>query len=285
MIELIPEQEINKIIAKQIQQFGQIHFLIDPQINDNFFWEHNVEFDSIVPIRDRQDTVSSDHECLQLCTIKKGSADINPLVAELKNNQTSLIALIASPYTIKDIQQHISNAMFMSYQANYFILRFYDPQVLRHLVNIFDKQQISKMLGCVQYWYYWQDNYVQLHHKPELILWDINYKITTIQWQQIKIAQHYNAYEHQTVKKQKKPLTNNQKSTLWQLLDWIYTVTFNKPDQQKMDYIVNYSMVKSEHVFQQIDHDLFINLIRNQTVSQLEQYFNSLDKEHEDASN
>ncbi|MCX8727905.1 hypothetical protein [Gilliamella sp. B2838] len=52
-----------------------------------------------------------------------------------------------------------------------------------------------------------------------------------------------------------------------------------------MDYIVNYSMVKSEHVFQQIDHDLFIDLIRNQTVSQLEQYFNSLDKEHEDASN
>ncbi|WP_294843318.1 DUF4123 domain-containing protein [uncultured Gilliamella sp.] len=279
MIEIIPEQDINKTIAEQIQRFGQMHILIDPQINDNFFWEYNIEFDSVVPIRDRQDTVSNDYECLQLCTIKKGSAAINQLVEELKNNQTSLIALIFSPFAINDIQKHISNAMFMSYRANYFMFRFYDPQVLKHLVNIFDEKQINNMLGSIQYWYYWQDDYVQLHHKPELILWDIEYKITTKQWQKINIAQSYNAYEHHTVKKQKKPLTINQQNTLNQLLDWIYTATFNKPDQQKMDYLVNYAMVESEHFFQQIDSDLLVELMANQKFNQLEKYLNNSKKE------
>lgn len=72
MIKIIPDQEINKTIAEQIQRFRKIHVLIDPQINDNFFYENDIEFDSIVPIRDRQDTVSYNHECLQLCTLKKG---------------------------------------------------------------------------------------------------------------------------------------------------------------------------------------------------------------------
>ncbi|MFQ0973071.1 DUF4123 domain-containing protein [Gilliamella sp. CG35] len=285
MIKIIPDQEINKTIAEQIQRFRKIHVLIDPQINDNFFYENDIEFDSIVPIRDRQDTVSYNHECLQLCTLKKGAEDdIKHIIANLKNQQSSVIAMITSPYPIKDIQQHISNAMFMLHQGNYYLLRFYDPHVLKHLVTIFDEEQINKMLGSVQYWYYWQDEYVQLHHKPELILWDIKYKITTQQWRKIKIAQSYNAYEQQTVKLQKKPLTDVQQNTLTQLLDWIYTATFYEPDQQKMDYIVEYAMAKSEHFFQKIEYDLFVDLMRNQKISQLEHYFNHIDKEQEHVS-
>lgn len=124
MIKNIAETDISNIIAKQINRFGKVYLLIDPKINDDFFFEHNFEFESIVPIRDRQDTVSQDHECLQLCTIRKGVSYVDQVISELKSNQSAAIALITSPHNIKSIQNHISNAMFMSYKAKYYFLRF-----------------------------------------------------------------------------------------------------------------------------------------------------------------
>ncbi|OCG20898.1 hypothetical protein A9G11_09370 [Gilliamella sp. wkB108] len=279
MIKTILDEDINKIVINQIQRFAKMYLLVDPKINDDFFFNHDFEFESVVPIRDRQDTVSPDYECLQLCMIKKGATYIDQVVAELKNNKSSAIALIASPYAIKDIQKHISNAMFVSYNADYYILRFYDPHVLIHLVNIFSEKQLDKLLGSIEYWYYWQDSYIELHHKPELILSDINYQITAKQWQKIKISQTYNAYEYKIVKQQKKPLSENQKNTLKQLLDWFYKTTFNKPDQQKMDCIVSYAMVQSEQSHPEIDYNLLDDLIKNQDINQFEYYLNDLDKE------
>ena len=279
MIKNIAETDISNIIAKQINRFGKVYLLIDPKINDDFFFEHNFEFESIVPIRDRQDTVSQDHECLQLCTIKKGESYIDQVISELKNNQSAAIALIISPYSAKNIQNHISNAMFMSYKAKFYFLRFYDPYVLKHLVNILNKKQLDQLLGVTQNWYYWQNSYIELHHKPELILSDINYEITTNQWQKINIAQSYNAYEYQMMRQQNSPLSENQQNTLALILDWIYKASFNTPEQQKMDYIVNHVMEKSESFFQKTSYDQFSNMMKNSNIHQIKQYLQQLEQE------
>ena len=279
MIKTISETDISNVIAEQINRFGKIYLLIDPKINDDFFFEHNFEFESIVPIRDRQDTVSQDHECLQLCTIKKGESYIDQVISELKNNQSAAIALIISPYSAKNIQNHISNAMFMSYKAKFYFLRFYDPYVLKHLVNILNKKQLDQLLGVTQNWYYWQNSYIELHHKPELILSDINYEITTNQWQKINIAQSYNAYEYQMMRQQNSPLSENQQNTLALILDWIYKASFNTPEQQKMDYIVNHVMEKSESFFQKTSYDQFSNMMKNSNIHQIKQYLQQLEQE------
>ena len=279
MIKTISETDISNVIAEQINRFGKIYLLIDPKINDDFFFEHNFEFESIVPIRDRQDTVSQDHECLQLCTIKKGESYIDQVISELKNNQSAAIALIISPYSAKNIQYHISNAMFMSYKAKFYFLRFYDPYVLKHLVNILNKKQLDQLLGVTQNWYYWQNSYIELHHKPELILSDINYEITTNQWQKINIAQSYNAYEYQMMRQQNSPLSENQQNTLTLILDWIYKASFNTPEQQKMDYIVNHVMEKSESFFQKTSYDQFSNMMKNSNIHQIKQYLQQLEQE------
>ena len=279
MIKTISETDISNIIAEQINRFGKVYLLIDPKINDDFFFEHNFEFESIVPIRDRQDTVSQDHECLQLCTIKKGESYIDQVISELKNNQSAAIALIISPYSAKNIQNHISNAMFMSYKAKFYFLRFYDPYVLKHLVNILNKKQLDQLLGVTQNWYYWQNSYIELHHKPELILSDINYEITTNQWQKINIAQSYNAYEYQMMRQQNSPLSENQQNTLALILDWIYKASFNTPEQQKMDYIVNHVMEKSESFFQKTSYDQFSNMMKNSNIHQIKQYLQQLEQE------
>ncbi|OTQ57427.1 DUF4123 domain-containing protein [Gilliamella sp. A7] len=279
MIRTISETDISNVIAEQINRFGKIYLLIDPKINDDFFFEHNFEFESIVPIRDRQDTVSQDHECLQLCTIKKGESYIDQVISELKNNQSAAIALIISPYSAKNIQNHISNAMFMSYKAKFYFLRFYDPYVLKHLVNILNKKQLDQLLGITQNWYYWQNSYIELHHKPELILSDINYEITTNQWQKINIAQSYNAYEYQMMRQQNSPLSENQQNTLALILDWIYKASFNTPEQQKMDYIVNHVMEKSESFFQKTSYDQFSNMMKNSNIHQIKQYLQQLEQE------
>ena len=279
MIKTISETDISNVIAEQINRFGKIYLLIDPKINDDFFFEHNFEFESIVPIRDRQDTVSQDHECLQLCTIKKGESYIDQVISELKNNQSAAIALIISPYSAKNIQNHISNAMFMSYKAKFYFLRFYDPYVLKHLVNILNKKQLDQLLGVTQNWYYWQNSYIELHHKPELILSDIDYEITTNQWQKINIAQAYNAYEYQMMRQQNSPLSGSQQNTLTLILDWIYKASFNTPEQQKMDYIVNHVMEKSESFFQKTSYDQFSNMMKNSNIHQIKQYLQQLEQE------
>ena len=279
MIKTISETDISNIIAEQMNRFGKVYLLIDPKINDDFFFEHNFEFESIVPIRDRQDTVSQDHECLQLCTIKKGVSYIDQVISELKNNQSAAIALIISPYSVKNIQNHISNAMFMSYKAKYYFLRFYDPYVLKHLVNILNKKQLNQLLGVIQYWYYWQNSYIELHHKPKLILSDIDYEITTNQWQKINIAQAYNAYEYQMMRQQNSPLSGSQQNTLTLILDWIYKASFNTPEQQKMDYIVNHVMEKSEPFFQRTSYNQFSNMMKNSNIHQIKKYLQQLEQE------
>ena len=279
MIKNIAETDISNIIAKQINRFGKVYLLIDPKINDDFFFEHNFEFESIVPIRDRQDTVSQDHECLQLCTIRKGVSYVDQVISELKSNQSAAIALITSPHNIKSIQNHISNAMFMSYKAKYYFLRFYDPYVLKHLVNILNKKQLNQLLGVIQYWYYWQNSYIELHHKPELILSDIDYEITTNQWQKINIAQAYNAYEYQMMRQQNSPLSESQQNTLTLILEWIYKTSFDTPEQQKMDYIVNHVMEKSEQFFQKTTYNQFYNIIKNNNIYEIKQYLQQLEQE------
>lgn len=279
MIKNIAETDISNIIAKQINRFGKVYLLIDPKINDDFFFEHNFEFESIVPIRDRQDTVSQDHECLQLCTIRKGVSYVDQVISELKSNQSAAIALITSPHNIKSIQNHISNAMFMSYKAKYYFLRFYDPYVLKHLVNILNKKQLNQLLGVIQYWYYWQNSYIELHHKPELILSDIDYEITTNQWQKINIAQAYNAYEYQMMRQQNSPLSESQQNTLTLILEWIYKTSFDTPEQQKMDYIVNHVMEKSEQFFQKTTYNQFYNIMKNNNIYEIKQYLQQLEQE------
>lgn len=279
MIKTISETDISNIIAEQMNRFGKVYLLIDPKINDDFFFEHNFEFESIVPIRDRQDTVSQDHECLQLCTIRKGVSYVDQVISELKSNQSAAIALITSPHNIKSIQNHISNAMFMSYKAKYYFLRFYDPYVLKHLVNILNKKQLNQLLGVIQYWYYWQNSYIELHHKPELILSDIDYEITTNQWQKINIAQAYNAYEYQMMRQQNSPLSGSQQNTLTLILDWIYKASFNTPEQQKMDYIVNHVMEKSEPFFQRTSYNQFSNMMKNSNIHQIKKYLQQLEQE------
>ena len=279
MIKNIAETDISNIIAKQMNRFGKVYLLIDPKINDDFFFEHNFEFESIVPIRDRQDTVSQDHECLQLCTIRKGVSYVDQVISELKSNQSAAIALITSPHNIKSIQNHISNAMFMSYKAKYYFLRFYDPYVLKHLVNILNKKQLNQLLGVIQYWYYWQNSYIELHHKPELILSDIDYEITTNQWQKINIAQAYNAYEYQMMRQQNSPLSDSQQNTLTLILEWIYKTSFDTPEQQKMDYIVNHVMEKSEQFFQKTTYNQFYNIIKNNNIYEIKQYLQQLEQE------
>ncbi|OTQ31944.1 hypothetical protein B6D19_07310 [Gilliamella apicola] len=279
MIKNIAETDISNIIAKQINRFGKVYLLIDPKINDDFFFEHNFEFESIVPIRDRQDTVSQDHECLQLCTIRKGVSYVDQVISELKSNQSAAIALITSPHNIKSIQNHISNAMFMSYKAKYYFLRFYDPYVLKHLVNILNKKQLNQLLGVIQYWYYWQNSYIELHHKPELILSDIDYEITTNQWQKINIAQAYNAYEYQIMRQQNSPLSESQQNTLTLILEWIYKTSFDTPEQQKMDYIVNHVMEKSEQFFQKTTYNQFYNIMKNNNIYEIKQYLQQLEQE------
>ena len=279
MIKNIAETDISNIIAKQINRFGKVYLLIDPKINDDFFFEHNFEFESIVPIRDRQDTVSQDHECLQLCTIRKGVSYVDQVISELKSNQSAAIALITSPHNIKSIQNHISNAMFMSYKAKYYFLRFYDPYVLKHLVNILNKKQLNQLLGVIQYWYYWQNSYIELHHKPELILSDIDYEITTNQWQKINIAQAYNAYEYQMMRQQNSPLSESQQNTLTLILEWIYKTSFDTPEQQKMDYIVNYVMEKSEQFFRKTTYNQFYNIMKNNNIYEIKQYLQQLEQE------
>lgn len=279
MIKTISETDISNIIAKQMNRFGKVYLLIDPKINDDFFFEHNFEFESIVPIRDRQDTVSQDHECLQLCTIRKGVSYVDQVISELKSNQSAAIALITSPHNIKSIQNHISNAMFMSYKAKCYFLRFYDPYVLKHLVNILNKKQLNQLLGVIQYWYYWQNSYIELHHKPELILSDIDYEITTNQWQKINIAQAYNAYEYQMMRQQNSPLSGSQQNTLTLILDWIYKASFNTPEQQKMDYIVNNVMEKSEPFFQRTSYNQFSNMMKNSNIHQIKKYLQQLEQE------
>ena len=279
MIKNIAETDISNIIAKQINRFGKVYLLIDPKINDDFFFEHNFEFESIVPIRDRQDTVSQDHECLQLCTIRKGVSYVDQVISELKSNQSAAIALITSPHNIKSIQNHISNAMFMSYKAKYYFLRFYDPYVLKHLVNILNKKQLDQLLGVTQYWYYWQNSYIELHHKPELILSDIDYEITTNQWQKINIAQAYNAYEYQMMRQQNSPLSDSQQNTLTLILEWIYKTSFDTPEQQKMDYIVNHVMEKSEQFFRKTTYNQFYNIMKNNNIYEIKQYLQQLEQE------
>ena len=279
MIKNIAETDISNIIAKQINRFGKVYLLIDPKINDDFFFEHNFEFESIVPIRDRQDTVSQDHECLQLCTIRKGVSYVDQVISELKSNQSAAIALITSPHNIKSIQNHISNAMFMSYKAKYYFLRFYDPYVLKHLVNILNKKQLNQLLGVIQYWYYWQNSYIELHHKPELILSDIDYEITTNQWQKINIAQAYNAYEYQMMRQQNSPLSESQQNTLTLILEWIYKTSFDTPEQQKMDYIVNHVMEKSEQFFRKTTYNQFYNIMKNNNIYEIKQYLQQLEQE------
>lgn len=279
MIKNIAETDISNIIAKQMNRFGKVYLLIDPKINDDFFFEHNFEFESIVPIRDRQDTVSQDHECLQLCTIRKGVSYVDQVISELKSNQSAAIALITSPHNIKSIQNHISNAMFMSYKAKYYFLRFYDPYVLKHLVNILNKKQLNQLLGVIQYWYYWQNSYIELHHKPELILSDIDYEITTNQWQKINIAQAYNAYEYQIMRQQNSPLSESQQNTLTLILEWIYKTSFDTPEQQKMDYIVNHVMEKSEQFFQKTTYNQFYNIMKNNNIYEIKQYLQQLEQE------
>lgn len=277
MIKTILDEEINHVIAKQIQQLGKMYLLVDPQINDNFFFDNYFEFETIVPIRDRQDTVSQDHECLQLCAIPKQATYIKQLIIEIKNKKSAAIALIASPYSIKYIQNHLSNAMLMSYNGNNYLLRFYDPQVLKHLIEILNEKQLNNLLGCIEYWYYWQDIYTQLHHKPELILSDIQYQLSPKQWIKIEIAQVYNAYEYQLVKQQQKPLSNTEQCTLKKLLDWIYRVTFYRPKQQKMDVIIHYAMAQPEQFFRKINDDLLFELMTNQNINQIEQYLENLE--------
>lgn len=279
MIKNIAETDISNIIAKQMNRFGKVYLLIDPKINDDFFFEHNFEFESIVPIRDRQDTVSQDHECLQLCTIRKGVSYVDQVISELKSNQSAAIALITSPHNIKSIQNHISNAMFMSYKAKYYFLRFYDPYVLKHLVNILNKKQLNQLLGVIQYWYYWQNSYIELHHKPELILSDIDYEITTNQWQKINIAQAYNAYEYQIMRQQNSPLSESQQNTLTLILEWIYKTSFDTPEQQKMDYIVNHVMEKSEQFFQKTTYNQFYNIMKNNNIYEIKQDLQQLEQE------
>ena len=279
MIKTISETDISNIIAEQINRFGKVYLLIDPKINDDFFFEHNFEFESIVPIRDRQDTVSQDHECLQLCTIRKGVSYVDQVISELKSNQSAAIALITSPHNIKSIQNHISNAMFMSYKAKYYFLRFYDPYVLKHLVNILNKKQLNQLLGVIQYWYYWQNSYIELHHKPKLILSDIDYEITTNQWKKINIAQAYNAYEYQMMRQQNSPLSESQQNTLTLILEWIYKTSFDTPEQQKMDYIVNHVMEKSEQFFRKTTYNQFYNIMKNNNIYEIKQYLQQLEQE------
>jgi len=276
-ITSIIDGEINQIISQHTEQFGKMHLLIDPKINDDFFFNNHYEFESIIPIRDRQDTVSADHECIQLCTINKEASFINDVINELKNTDSSAIAIIFSAYAIKDIQNQMSNAMFMDYQGAYYFLRFYDPTVLKHLITIFKPTQLAQLLGVIEYWYYWDDKYIQLQHKPVRILSDIDYKITTRQWHQFNIAQSYNYYENFFTKQQNETLTSEQKNTLKQALDWTYAATYYHPDKKILDDIVNYAMRDSQQFFAAINDDVFAKLINDKTTN-IKQYFAQLEK-------
>jgi hypothetical protein len=269
MITVIPDNQIKQTITSQLAQFGTTHLLIDPKINDEFFFENYFEFESIVPIRDRQDTILNDHECIQLCTLLKGTSNIDDIINCLKDNNISAIAIIFSSYSIKDIQKQISNAMFMRYNSDYYFLRFYDPHVLKHLITIFKNTQLTKLLGVIEYWYYWNDGYIELHHKPEILLTDIDYQITTKQWHDLNIAQAYNSYEFHLINHQHKNLTITQQETLKRLLDWAYTATYNQPDKTKLDYIINHAMQQPQQFLEKIDYDLFFDLINHKDINQL----------------
>lgn len=276
MITSIKNNDISQIMNKQIEQFGRFHILIDPKLNDDFFFENDFNFESIVPIRDRQDTVSNDHECIQLCTILKGQPYLDEIILGLVNPQSPLIGILFSSYSIQDIQKQISNAMFMYYDGKYYFLRCYDPLVLRHLATIFDEQQLHKVLGVIEYWYYWNETLIELHHRPEKILTDIDYKITKKQWYNLNIAQAYNAYEYQTIKQQNKSLTVMQQTTLQQLLEWVYTATYNQPDKNKLNGIVHYAMGNTQSFIEKVDYDLLSNMMKNNDNNQINYYLNNI---------
>ncbi|OCG29339.1 hypothetical protein A9G45_04730 [Gilliamella sp. HK2] len=280
----IPDNEISQTITQHLMQFGKLHLLVDPKINDVFFLKNNFDFESIVPVRDRQDTVSTDYECLQLCTISKQSIAENTqskptsilenIIQNLNDKKSAAIAILFSLYPIDYIQKQISNAMFMRYDGSYYLFRFYDPKVLNHLVRIFNQQQLDNLFGVIEYWYYWHDNYIELHHKPEIILSDIDYQIDYRQWQQLNIAQSYNYYEHITIKQQNNELTVEQKDILNRLLDWIYIASYTQPDKQILNYMVSYIMAQPPIFFQSIDKDLCANLINNKDINKIKKYFN-----------
>ncbi|WP_392562706.1 DUF4123 domain-containing protein [Orbus sturtevantii] len=265
------------IISAQLKQFGKMHLLIDPKINDDFFFTHQYQFESVIAIRDRQDTVSADHQCLQLCTINKTTSDLDQLIGELKDSDSAAIAIIFSSQSNNALQKHISNAMYMRYQGADYLLRFYDPKVLKHLMAIFKPAQLSQLFGIIEYWYYWDQHYIQLAHKPERVLSDINYQITAKQWQQLTIAQSYNYYENLTIRQQKAVLSAEQQTTLQQLLDWAYRATYNQPDQRNLAVMVNYAMAQPAHFFVVINYDLFAQCINDKT-NDIEHYFAPLEK-------
>ncbi|OCG10528.1 hypothetical protein A9G24_10195 [Gilliamella sp. App6-5] len=284
MKNLIPDNQISQTITQHLMQFGKLHLLVDPKINDEFFLKNYFDFESIVPVRDRQDTVSTDYECLQLCTISKQSiaestqskptSVLEDIIQNLNDKKSAAIAILFSLYPINYIQKQISNAMFMRYDGSYYLFRFYDPKVLNHLVRIFDQQQLDNLFGVIEYWYYWHDNYIELNHKPEIILSDINYQISSRQWQQLNIAQTYNYYEYITTNQQNNTLTTEQKKTLNQLLEWVYMASYTQPDKHILNYMVSYIMAQPPSFFQSIDKDLCANLINNKDINKIKQYFN-----------
>ena len=281
-ISLVPDNKINEIIIDHLVKFGKLHILVDPKINDNFFFQNDFDFESILPIRDRQDTISADHECLQLCTISKQSITDNTLfkiesvidniIQNLSNKQSAAIAILFSKYSNSEIQKQISNAMFMSYCGEYYLFRFYDPHVLKHLVTIFSNTQICKLLGVIEYWYYWDEAYIELYHQPKIIISDIDYRIDVNQWQQLKLAQDFNAYEYQIIRQQKRTLTAIQKNTLIQLLNRVNRVKSVKPEKEKLDLLVTYAMAMPEQFLEKTKDNLFFDLINKQDIDQIKQF-------------
>ncbi len=272
-ITSIADADIQKQIGNQVQRYRQFHLLVDPKINDEFLFTRPVDYQSMLPIRDRQDTVSGDNECLQIYTINLQQVSLKEIINLLKDKESSVIGILFSSYSNKDIQKHISNAMFLQYEANKYFLRFYDPYVLRHLVTIFNKKQLNNLLGVIEYWYFGDNHqYCELQHKSNMVIADIDYKITYQQFNRLTIAQSYNYYEHVIVQRQNFPLTHFQCEKLKKLVEFAFLSTYHRPDKEKLEFLVNTIIIENNQYFDLFDYDQIHDVMNNKNILGVKQY-------------
>lgn len=168
--------------------------------------------------------------------------------------------------------------MVSHYQAKPYLLRFYDAKVLKHLLTIWTPKQVDLLLGNIEYWYFKDDKYIELHHSPINIITDIDYKITQCQWHQLIIAQSYNYYEYQIIKQQKQALTPRQEVLLKQILDWGYRSTYYHPDKEILDYLIQYTVIENKTLIQSLGNESFFNIINNKKLNEIKQYFAKLEE-------
>lgn len=81
------------------------------------------------------------------------------------------------------------------------------------------------------------------------------------------------------MRQQNSPLSESQQNTLTLILEWIYKTSFDTPEQQKMDYIVNYVMEKSEQFFRKTTYNQFYNIMKNNNIYEIKQYLQQLEQE------